>query len=217
MRRYVTLFLLATAAAGCDVVGPQEIAPPEPILPLAVGNTWVYTTVSYDYEGAPRDTVTRLEGVFADSTVDGETWYAWGKGETSDEAEADAFHHTRSRLWYTLRDDGLWRGPPGSATPWHEIPYPASVGETNRPRLIDGRTVGGGNMTLVSTDTTVTVAAGTFRCYHYQEQGVYTPYHANDRFYAPGVGRVLSVNREYFRGEVYVRSRSELTSYRVSE
>lgn len=146
----------------------------------------------------------------------GETWYAWGRGKTPDDAEASAFRYPY--LWYSIRDDGLWRGgPAGANPPWLEFPYPAEVGATNPPRVIAGSTSGGGEITLVSTDTVVTVPAGTFRSYHYQRQGVYTPLYVDDLFYAPGVGRVLSVNRGYSSGVVYARSRSELTSYRLSE
>ena len=193
---------LAGGLAGCD----SDAAAPDrlpPLVPLAAGNAWTYRTVEFDRHGVPIDSVERspVREVVADTVVADETWH---RVAVFYEGTGD-----RGSDWWAVREDGLWSDPGDldGAGSLH-LPYPAPPGATGAGRL-------GEKWTLASTDTTVTVPAGTFRCHHYRYRGAYMTYD-DDFFYAPGVGRVLSVYHDYFNGK-YERVREELTSYRVDD
>ena len=202
LRPLIAAFL-AAGLAGCDsdpaAPGPSR----DPLVPLAVGNAWTYRTVEFDRRGVPIDSVERSPSneVVAETLAADGTWYRVSViyADTGD----------RGGYWWALREDGLWSDPDdldGAGSLY--LPYPASPGATGAGRL-------GERWTLASTDTTVTVPAGTFRSHHYRYRGTNMVYD-DDVFYAPGVGRVLSVRHDYFDG-VYERVREELTSYSVEE
>ena len=193
--------LAVVLLAGCDSGDPE--ADRLPLVPLAVGNTWTYRAIEFDRYGVPIDTVERDRSseVVADTVVAGWTWYR--------EAVVDEGTGDRGGEWWAVREDGLWSDPGDlDGAGYLRLPYPAPPGATGAGRF-------GEAWTLASTDTTVTVPAGTFRCHHYRYRSVYMVYD-DDVFYAPGIGRVLSVRHDYFGG-VYERVREELTSYGLAD
>ena len=122
----------------------------EGILPLAVGNTWVYQIVAGWTE---IDTMK----VVRDSLIGDERWYA--------------IRH-RLTTWdefYTNRNDGLYLLSPYQTSPptaYRYYKYPSSVGDSS---VINGGIV----VKLVSNSDTVKVNGQQFICYTYLQYVLY--------------------------------------------
>ncbi len=160
------------------------------IMPLAIGNTWIYLDNGYDSNGH----------LFVPSTYDTlliSDTITYGK---------DILYKPQNRLiYYTNKANGLWVRY--DLAPSEEIffaKYPAKDGDIfRRDSLIVtkesspdplGLTIG--NFIVSSTTESVTVPAGTFVCYKYNADYYDTTSHQLvDRvnsFYAPNVGRIKS-------------------------
>ena len=75
-RNLLTLGALAAAALATSC--RQNHSDPQPIeavVPLAVGNQWVYQVSRYDASGAPTDTVRLIRSVVKDTVINKSTWY----------------------------------------------------------------------------------------------------------------------------------------------
>lgn len=183
-RLLALLPMLVLLLPGCNPLAPD--APSDVIMPLAVGNMWIGNKITYDAQGNPLSAPDTLR-VTRDMKSGSETMFDASDGET-----------------YINRADGMWRE--AGQCSCLRAKYPAKQGdmfneETTKVLLpdelapVDMKTA----MLVVSTDTTVTVPAGTYRCYHYRPV-IITPtaatfITAHDYFYAPNVGLVLVVAR----------------------
>ncbi|MBX2989832.1 MAG: hypothetical protein KF749_01545 [Bacteroidetes bacterium] len=144
----------ATGTNGTDV-----------ILPLKVGNQWIYqltysdtTRPSYDTIAVTRDTLIGTEQWFLVRDL---RFFSFGVGPRE--------------TWWTNRSTGLWGRDSGVS--WLEWKFPASVGDSYlRP---DGDTV-----RILATNVPISVPAGRFPSYQY---GIYRGFRS-DYFLCPHVG-----------------------------
>jgi hypothetical protein len=173
--------LLVAVAPGCGLISPD--GSDDVIMPLTVGNQWVGRYHLYDSTGTVdstwHDTLT-IERAVRDGS---ETLFTGSNGET-----------------YVNRADGLWYGD--SACNLQRAKYPAAAGATFSEEsvlvLLPGSTAPVEQKTamlVVRTDTTITVPAGTYRCYHYRPV-IIAPSNARfvierDYYYAPNIGPVM--------------------------
>jgi hypothetical protein len=164
------LALSLAHATGCSKK-PVNPKAQDTIVPLAVGNLWVYrvtaATVTSDTQEVVRDTV-----------VDEEKWYVMGG------AGYDATHPA---CW-TNRDNGLWVWYgfyADSSSRWLLAKYPSEQGETYDVQPWKSEIQ---NAEVESTDAEVTTPAGRYSayCYHIRRGAPsFTRY-----YFSPGVGLV---------------------------
>jgi hypothetical protein len=187
MKQLCFLLLAALLIGGC--VDQPTSSTSSVIMPLKVGNQWI-GRVSADSAGAAfigYDTITIVQEVI----INNERWY---KANTGD--------------FYINRADGLLSTPTPNLSgdcPCAIIQYPASRGDTLLlpevqvlvPDSTDPVTQKIGREVL-ATDSTISVPAGSFSCYHYMMK-LYSPSNAkfvypDERFYMPDLGPVLIVS-----------------------
>jgi len=170
----------AMAVAGChtDHIGGPNDTPHAALFPLGIGTRWTYDRVdSVEFATDPllktfHSTVSF--SVLADTIGNGTTWAVL-------ENTNDIVGGLISGHEYAANLQGgtwTWLVPTGTAfgaglPAFLDYPYPATKGATSNF----------GNTAVLSTDSTVTVPAGTFHCIVYAQ--------LRDRvFVAPGVGVV---------------------------
>ena len=156
------------------------------IMPLAIGNIWVYNNTEFDSLGniLIQDFDTTLI-TYAD-TWDGDTIYKVLIRNKPGMAGQLAFHN---------RSNGLWMGSAGEATTFSYfllIPYPTTL---NTHDLLYTNS-------LVNDDTLITTPAGTFHSLKYEAlvgpQGSYGSGH-DISFYSVGKGLIYSEEyRKYY-------------------
>jgi hypothetical protein len=129
------------------------------IIPLAIGNSWIYTTTVFDSLGNELGSSTDTSVVSRDTTIDQETWHILN------------YRGKPSNLGIN-RSGGYWSRTvtlsPGTdriaslGEPYLSSKFPATVGQ-----VFDNES---GYSTLVlDSDTVLTVAAGSFKCYKYKK------------------------------------------------
>jgi hypothetical protein len=182
----------------------DDAPPREPIVPLAIGNTWAY--VDSAYVGSDSVTVdsTRIDVTgMRTVTVGGmeRTVYVWNVRDRAtgqpgalslwlrDAADGNytvgAVQDTASFLFETLH-----------------VKYPAVRGERYPTQFLSFRADGGALIPVVDTveievvnlDTTCVTPAGSFACVHYRgrDSGILFA----DAYYAPGIGFLGSESRD---------------------
>ncbi|MCP4566974.1 MAG: Ig-like domain-containing protein [FCB group bacterium] len=171
----------------------------EDLMPLAIGNQWVYRVDSRDslYYNVEisYDTVLIKDSVLRDD----EYWYYVDGGG-----------------YFQNKDDGLWNIINGMEQLF--LKHPAVVGDEYGFSPYPQYSWLGTRMTLISKDTLVEVPAGTFSCYLYvcEVYDVYTMY--DSYFYAPGIGMVKKIHDPgamiYFGGKQVVK---HLESYQIQQ
>lgn len=165
---------------------------PVEIMPLAVGNQWVYHTVRSDTMGnVTRNTYDTVR-VTGTEVIAEETWFIVnGEGNYN----------------YINRSDGLWKACSKNVL---YIKFPVRLGEYyTTGTSMDYCSPPG--FSVVSTDTVITVPAGTFRCITYL-WGDYGGYYNHVYHYAPNVGLIRYDG--YARGTTHVGS-NVLTQYEL--
>lgn len=180
--RLVLLLLLTTLlmSSGCDRSrGILDNSSSGEIIPLKVGNRWVYKLTQFDEEGDVLGSDQYAARVDRDTVLNNETWYFL----------VDA---NRILALATNRADGYWvrevtvlaGAVVGVGEPYLSAKYPATVGEMY-PNDDDYVT------TVTSTGTEVSIPAGAHDCYQYLRMSATRPYESTFYYRAPGVGTVL--------------------------
>lgn len=148
MRPLLLLALAGLTLAACDSSGPNTpppgspASPPDVIVPLAVGEGWVFQTVQYRYDpqtGEPTgipDTLARLDTVRVVEAVEieGETWYRL-------DADRPGPARTCFQRLYANREDGLYRRVEPTAPAYRTVAYPVEAGDVYSvvpPFTLDG-------------------------------------------------------------------------------
>jgi hypothetical protein len=144
---HVILLLNLSCGNSDDELSVSTPGVPNVILPLQVGNTWIYQRSSFDTQGSiiAQDTLTQR--IARDTLISGERWYIW---ETP-------FGLSMG----TLRSDGYWTYVGGE--PALALHYPASRNETYK------LTESGPVVHVLAVDTLITVPFGTFACIAYEQ------------------------------------------------
>jgi hypothetical protein len=154
------LLMAAIALAGCGDDNGTNSTSDDTIMPLAVGNKWVYRTTTYPVTGsmqsAPQDSVVTRDSILvvADTMIEGERWYIVG-GSLYDEGGRTAFANRSDGMRVAIDVGGE------QMQQWLFAKYPVTAGETYEIPLAATP------VTVQSTDSTVTVPAGTYEVYAY--------------------------------------------------
>ncbi|MEW5796869.1 MAG: hypothetical protein AB1772_10990 [Candidatus Zixiibacteriota bacterium] len=193
MRHAIILVFTLILLAGCDSSDKStNPTPPKQILPLTVGNFYVYENAVLDSAGSVIGADTVIWTVAKDTIIQNERWYIMTVNGVRDPEVS---------LPTTNRGDGLWvDGPSGFLL----FKYPAAVNDTVF--------FGSDTSTVESIHDTITVPAGTFECINYKWVGSRDEDRAYQyHYFSPGVGHVKT--DEYYRTTsefVYVRYRMVL-------
>jgi hypothetical protein len=190
--------LLALAACDDSAVEP----PPPPLLPLEVGQTWVFEHTRIRASGPDAGTVT--DGgldtlrVAADTLIEGETWYR---------LEAySSFGRGCLGGYYTTRDGDVWHWyyPSDPEGAYLQYRYAVDAGASYPYEVPDATATA----TVRDTDVQQTVPGGTFTAYWYsidydvlEGRPVSDAMPPMERFLAPGVGFVRFESPLFTLGE----------------
>ncbi len=199
--------VLATVSS-CAAPAEKSIAPPDsslqadPLIPLAIGTRWTYdsidsveltTDTSRDHSFHQKQSF----AVIADTVAaDGSTWAVLDSAYEVIDGGTGIGGHS----YVANRSDGFWDwslplGYPALALLFFEFPYPTKTGTSANL----------GVTSVLSTDTVVTVPAGTFHCLLYRESG-------DSVFVAPGVGVVARLtdrtSYQYISGQLVYLART---------
>lgn len=182
MKRLLFIVLIALTA-GCSKDSDKskddvEVPPIEyrqgkaKIMPLAAGATWVYQIEALDTtQNILRPIKVDSFMILRDTLIQNVRWY-----------EFDGLGPDRGFAinW----DDGLWMvRPPDS--PFIFVKYPAVIGDTFTSVIGKVET----KNRVVATDLEVTVPAGVFHCYKYEQKVGPIPMTTNF-YFAPGAGLI---------------------------
>ena len=170
--------------AGCsdnnDPAGPEQVdGPTDGIIPLNIDAQWSYR----QWNNA--DTTTYVELITGVETFGDIDHYTRGHQKSGEYAVYDAIRILDDRLQiYPIISNAIY------ADYFYELPYPASVGDeftyyTDSDYKITGK--------VMSTGEDVTIALGTFTCYHYY---IWLNEDYADIYYCPGVGLIKEVSVE---------------------
>jgi hypothetical protein len=180
---------------------------PPSIVPLAVGNRWIYQYSYMDDAGTVLESYTDTTTIPSDTNTSSGRWFLarWLIEPT--------FGANRSTGFTLL--DGYREVRPG-AQPALLYRYPSNKGDHYQHSFLPSDPPF--TITVIDTATAVTTPAGTFICYKYllgtlvrgSEQ--YVGYH----YLSPGVGRVLIESIGFTQTGPYVQSRSQLVAYSPS-
>ena len=173
MRLYM-VFILSLLFVSCKSEEPtleQEITlDTSVIMPLKVGNTWLYRTVILDTSGNVLSTVHDTVAIVRDTTIGQERWLVNNLGSH-----------------YTNRTDGLWGTIQSGSQPIqfvHLAKYPAS---TNERYPMDPNLYYWHWIRVLSVDSVATVPLGQFRSYVYESGAL------GSLFYVPGLGQIMNL------------------------
>ncbi|MCK9212398.1 MAG: hypothetical protein M0P61_16275 [Ignavibacteriaceae bacterium] len=127
--------------------------------------------------------------ILRDTVFDSFTWYSYS---------------VHVATWITNKNDGVWqadRQQNGSLSTFMLYKYPCAKGDTFNSL--------GGNVLVVTTDTTISVSAGTFKCIQYREIDQYS---YEDIYISEGLGivKIFGLAYEYNHQSKMIQ---ELKSY----
>jgi hypothetical protein len=217
MRIVYVISFFVFAIVGCESQSAYVEPLDDVIMPLALGNTWVYELTRFADDGSVGSVELDTTRIVKVTDYTGEVRYY-------------TYFENDMGSYYTNKSDGLWSGSFSSAGSRSQlsVPYPAEIGDftdldtmiqyiwdsTMRDRLYDTVIT---RITLKEKNVGVEVKAGTYACYHYEMQ-MKRGYSGlvvfnSDYYYAPNVGRILL---ETYAADLYkqlqLNSRYELLS-----
>ncbi|MDB5033344.1 MAG: hypothetical protein JWQ98_585 [Chlorobi bacterium] len=199
MNRMMALlaFGAVMAISGCSSSSPSSPGTGNPsgkLIPLALGNQWLYTSTTYDSTGAVTGTKTDTTRVSADTLIRGERFFFFNDDHATPTAN---------------RSDGIYYWDIASGTARIYMRIPGTVGDVYER--------GNQRYTLISTNTTVTVPAGVFSCYQISLTDVTNSKAEAILSVAPGTGTVkIEAKGKRGDGSVFVGLRSEMKSYKLN-
>jgi hypothetical protein len=165
------------------------------ILPLKVGDTWVFRYTHFDTTGAIQKTVYDTLMISTDTLVAGDTWYEFS---------------THNGRFYTNKPDGLWMMAGGTypITPTLLYKYPASVGDSWNTSYANSMTL---QVSVEQVNVSLTVPQGKYPCYEYRTS--YNSKPQEDDYFCPGVGFIADDYYSYTNsGRMYKGAHRELVS-----
>ncbi|MFH2048068.1 MAG: hypothetical protein ABIJ12_01365 [bacterium] len=188
----IILFIILFAtllALSCGKSNPQSSEVDDNfknvILPLNEGNIWSFDVSRYNATGGVIEKYSIYNSIGSDTIISNVKWYSM------------YFYDDNSLEKYALlknRVDGLWRRfYDESNAPFKSeelfLKYPANVDDYY---LIENDTI---MVTVISTDTTITVPGGTFNCYLYRfTYELINSYIISDLYFAPEIGWIKTDN-----------------------
>jgi hypothetical protein len=169
------------------------------ILPLNIGNQWIYSNTNYDSTGKGIDSSIYTQKVESDTLINNRKWYLL------------------NHQWQTNLTNGLYYFDNGRQNLWYK--YPGAAGEKYKIITMLNDTL---NFEVININELLTVKAGTFTTYHYRY--VFTGLPVNiDLWYAPNIGLIRSDatsmgHHNYLSdnfGNSYCSSNEVLISYKL--
>ncbi len=166
------------------------------IIPLRAGNSW--TILRFDASdslGAFRPGDTSRITIPTVAVYANQPWFIahWGDWAGGGNAYSNSIQGCLVRGWYhypTFRFTEQFLRYKYPATAGDQYAVPGVFHSADTAWVQDSMQI----CTVLSTDTVITVPAGTFHCYHYRFQWTYHSTHPGipfeDEFLSPGVGRV---------------------------
>ena len=149
-----------------DSQSPTASVDTSVIIPLKVGNMWIYKTTSWSVRANSDSTFySDTTRVNSQMVINNAVWFLVTTTTGVDTSKRQN------------RSDGLW-GFDSLQGPELIIKYPANINDTY------------GEYTVVTTDTAIDVSAGRFNCY------VYKRINSNSEtklFFAPGIGLIKEI------------------------
>jgi len=189
----VAAFVLASCTNGDSPTGTGSLT--NVIVPLKLGNSWMYSATSYDENGVGYAWLPYTLELLQDTILNNETCYFIG-GE---------------RTLVVNRYDGLWGFDLGTIPQYLVLKYPSSEGYTYSTGSEREYTI-----TVHNRDTSVAVASGRYSCYLYLARHVSGS--EIQAFVAPNTGIVMA---EFFEkkqfGGTYLSLRMVLTDLHLQE
>jgi hypothetical protein len=211
MKNVALLILCMFAVASCDTTTePDDNTLSDVIIPLKVGNTWVYERVEFDSVGKTLSTITDTLSIFKETVINNEHWFAYTFSSSSDTSSvinrSDGFYYVRAGIEY------------------HSNLYPCKAGD----RFYSRRDTSGNYIISEIKDvegvsSMVHSGAGMFSCIKYvshQENfniATGTTNTGSDdyvEYFAPNKGMIQYLGYSMTSGGIsYERSRLTLMSY----
>ncbi|MDH4156386.1 MAG: hypothetical protein OEW00_03810 [candidate division Zixibacteria bacterium] len=177
MRRLLIIGMLLLAV-GCGTKDPLEPVKPPVILPLAEGNIWTYSYVTYDSLGFIARSVTLTREVTQKVAIGGETWSELTSIEEGSPPTVK---------YVVNRSDGLWQADSETGVPYFGIKYPGKVNDLYTG--INALGVKGITVTIGGIGENVTTPAGEYPCYRYVWSFLFFGYLVEGtEYWAPDVG-----------------------------
>lgn len=185
--------LLLIFIVGCkEIVDPGQTDKPvntSVIMPLKVGNSWTYKSITIDTLTNDTTSVVMINTIQSEKIIGNEKWFV------------DNLHGL-----VINRTDGLWSVLNENDTTFL-AKYPAVVGDTFNVHQYYQSV-----MRVISTDSVMQTEAGTFQCY------VYFNSDSNGQsvqFYAPDIGLVYldAFAKSAYSNDLYLKL--VLTSYAI--
>jgi hypothetical protein len=170
-----------------------------PIMPLTIGNWWIYYTQTWDTTGKLTGEWYDTVMIVKDTLIDDNYWFIDYKGRR-----------------YSHQEEGLWRYQSGNLCLL--AMYPTEVGEVcyNCPQYVYPLNP---QLEVLATDWQVTVDLGTFSCYrYYMSTGIYEPI-VYYYYFSPGTGLILEEQfmLHGWKNWPYRIRRRGLISYNIAE
>jgi len=199
----VTIIVLSASIISCseddNPVTPHDI--PDVIMPLELGNSWVYQLTTFKPDGSIRRTDTVTFSVFSDTLIENERWFVWGQKVTT-------------QVFCTNRTDGLWYWHENDTVPGLSAMYPAEAGDRFTDAYCD-------TIHVVSTDHLVTVPGGTFSCFLYEKPPAHHQQAQRWRYrgyFSPNIGQIRV--EQFLASDAvpeYLNHSFDLISYSIGE
>lgn len=190
---FILIVVACVSFIGCkkeNQATPQTLT----IFPLKTGNTWSFQFVRNDSVKS-----NHVNEVIGDTLIGGQTWFIL----TYDTSVRTVCKNTTEGWWFMN-----YPAPTKPGTPALYYRYPAQVND--QYMTIDSSLV-----TVVSTSEKVTVAAGTFTCYHYHMIHYLESYECEE-FFSPGTGLIKHVVYEPNTGTSSVKETATLISCKLN-
>lgn len=199
----VAIFYPSCRNSPIDILPDKPILAKDSIMALNVGNRWIWQTTLYDTLGKPYSTYHDSLRIDSVQVINSENWYFPGQpyGDL-------AFANLVGGCYYRA----FTSNTPGPSFLFYK--YPATLNESYKaPQgLVSGSHVWIVDslrmMTVLSTDTTVTISAGTFHGYLYR-YAMTNGFQYSEEFLAPGRGWVRILTYVRIRDGVYFKQSSK--------
>lgn len=196
---FMSLFYLACRNLSTEPVEDKPILAKDSIVALKVGNRWIWQIAFYDTVGMLHSTTYDSLRIDSVQVIGSEHWHFPGKPY-----EKLAFANLAGGCYYRAFSSAA----PTSSFLFYK--YPATLNESykapqglvsgSRVWIVDTLKI----MTVLSTDTTITVPAGTFRCYLYRYAWINGNFYSEE-FLSPGRGWIRILGYTKLREGVYFK------------
>jgi hypothetical protein len=187
--------------AGCSAKDPlSPTAPSGSIMPLAVGNAWIYGMFTYSPPNTiPYDTAVHLVEILDSTLVGSELWYRARHVMFNPPSAYDT-----TFLYYANRSNGLYTRESVSDSAYLKVRYPAAVGlHFQSYYYLMGLYLGPVDIVVSSTNKIIETPVDTLSCHEYRLVPNLDPDWEYGEYYNPTYGYFASRWRNNVGGVWY--------------